>query len=111
MVLFTAAAAAMCLYVLGVGGVSAGFVALAIGVTNSIMFPVIFTLTLERSTASPAATSGMLCTCIIGGAVLPPLTGLVAGSAGYGIAFIVPAICYSLLSLFSMAAAAVPARC
>jgi FHS family L-fucose permease-like MFS transporter len=111
MVLFTAAAAAMCLYVLGVGGVSAGFVALAIGVTNSIMFPVIFTLTLERSTASPAATSGMLCTCIIGGAVLPPLTGLVAGSAGYGIAFIVPAICYSLLSLFSMAAVAVPARC
>ena len=97
---------------LGVGGVSAGFVALAIGVANSIMFPVIFTLTLERSTASPAATSEMLCTCIIGAAaVLPPLTGLDAGSAGYGMAFIVPAICYVLLGLFSMAAAVVLARC
>ncbi|PTS91000.1 MFS transporter [Sphingomonas sp. HMWF008] len=104
--LFTATAAAMCLYVLGVGGVSAGFVALAIGLTNSIMFPVIFTLTLERSTASPAATSGLLCTCIVGGAVLPPLTGMVAGSAGYVMAFIVPAFCYALLCLFSLAATA-----
>ena len=57
--LFTAVAAAMCLYVVAIGGVSAGFVALAIGLFNSIMFPVIFTLTLERSTASQEATSGL----------------------------------------------------
>ncbi|MDF3014169.1 MAG: transporter, partial [Cellvibrio sp.] len=41
---FTGGAALMCLYVFSVGGVSAGFVALAIGLFNSIMFPVIFTL-------------------------------------------------------------------
>ncbi len=46
---FTAIACAMCLYVAAVGGVAAGFVALAIGLFNSIMFPVIFTITLERS--------------------------------------------------------------
>ena len=51
-----------------IGGVSAGFVALAIGLFNSIMFPVIFTLTLERSSASDEATSGLLCTAIVGGA-------------------------------------------
>src|SRR3546814_8110452 len=51
LVIFTAIAALLCLYIIFVGGVSAGFVALSIGLFNSIMFPVIFTLTLERSTA------------------------------------------------------------
>lgn len=108
--LFTAVAAAMCVYVALVGGVSGGFVALAIGLFNSIMFPVIFTLTLERSSASSEATSGFLCTCIIGGAVLPPLTGLVAGAAGYLAAFLVPAVCYALLCLFAVTAGRAPLR-
>lgn len=107
---FTTAAAAMCLYVAMVGGVSAGFVALAIGLVNSIMFPVIFTLTLERSSATSEATSGFLCTCIIGGAVLPPLVGLAAGAGGYLVAFLVPAACYVALCLFSIAIARVPLR-
>src|SRR3546814_9491545 len=62
LVIFTAIAALLCLYIIFVGGVSAGFVALSIGLFNSIMFPVIFTLTLERSTARAEATSGLLCT-------------------------------------------------
>ena len=92
---FTAIAAAMCLYVVVVGGVSAGFVALAIGLFNSIMFPVIFTLTLERSSASEEATSGLLCTAIIGGAFVPLLVGTVSGSFGYG---------HALLCVFALAA-------
>ncbi len=102
--IFTAVAAAMCLYVVAVGGVSGGYVALSIGLFNSIMFPVIFTLTLERSTASEQATSGFLCTAIVGGAVLPPLVGLVSGSVGYITAMAVPAACYVVLSLFAMKA-------
>ncbi len=105
---FTAAAMLMCLYVFTVGGVSAGFVALAIGLFNSIMFPVIFTLTLERSTASEQATSGMLCTSIIGGAFVPLLVGAVSDSAGYAMAFIVPAACYALLCAFSISARRAP---
>ncbi|RYD53775.1 MAG: MFS transporter [Sphingomonadales bacterium] len=102
--LFTAVAAAMCLYVFAVGGVSAGFVALAIGLFNSIMFPVIFTLTLERSTASAEATSGLLCTAIVGGALLPLLVGAVSDGNGYGFAMIVPALCYVVLCGFAFAA-------
>src|SRR3546814_8590058 len=60
LVIFTAIAALLCLYIIFVGGVSAGFVALSIGLFNSIMFPVIFTLTLERSTARAEATSGQI---------------------------------------------------
>ena len=106
--LFTAIATAMCLYVVVVGGVTAGFVALAIGLFNSIMFPVIFTLTLERSSASAESTSGLLCTAIVGGAVLPLLVGLVSGAYGYAFALIVPAACYVALCVFAIAAGRAP---
>ncbi|HET9511271.1 MAG TPA: MFS transporter [Sphingomonas sp.] len=98
-------------YVLFVGGVGAGFAALSMGLFNSIMFPVIFTLTLERSTASQEATSGFLCFSIVGGAVIPPLTGLVSGATGsYATAFIVPAACYAALVVFALAAAGAKVR-
>ena len=101
---FTGAAALMCAYVFAIGGVSAGYVALAIGLFNSIMFPVIFTITLERSTASEEATSGFLCFSIIGGAAIPPLVGLVSQNSDYVTAFIVPAICYAILVFFAISA-------
>lgn len=108
--IFTGAAASMCLYVFAVGGVSAGYVALAIGLFNSIMFPVIFTLTLERSTASAEATSGFLCFSIVGGAAIPPLAGLVSQSSDYVTSFIVPAACYAVLLGFALAARRAPVR-
>src|SRR3546814_10260865 len=49
--LSTAIAAMLCLYVVTVGGATAGFVALSIGLFNSIMFPVIFTLRSEEHTS------------------------------------------------------------
>lgn len=107
--LFTAIAAGMCLYVFAIGGVSGGFVALSIGLFNSIMFPVIFTLTLERSEASAEATSGLLCTAIVGGALLPLLVGKVSDANGYAFAMIVPAVCYVVLCLFAVAAGRTPA--
>lgn len=100
---FTGIAAALCLYVFAVGGVSAGYAALSIGLFNSIMFPVIFTITLERSTASEEATSGFLCFSIVGGAAIPPLVGLVSDKTNYVSAFIVPALCYAALCAFAVA--------
>lgn len=107
---FTAVAAAMCVYVVVVGGVSAGFVALSIGLFNSIMFPVIFTLTLERSTAPAAATSGLLCTAIVGGALVPLLVGALADASGYTAALILPAACYLFLCAFAVLAGKAPVR-
>jgi FHS family L-fucose permease-like MFS transporter len=106
---FAAIACLICIYVFSVGGVSAGYAALCIGLFNSIMFPVIFTLTLERSTAGEEATSGFLCFSIVGGAAIPPLVGVVSGATSYVTAFIVPAVCYALLAGFALAAARVGA--
>jgi FHS family L-fucose permease-like MFS transporter len=100
---FTAIATLMCLYVAFVGGVSAGFVALAIGLFNSIMFPVIFTITLERSSASVEATSGLLCTAIVGGALIPLVVGKMSEISSYHFALVVPAACYAVLCAFAIA--------
>jgi FHS family L-fucose permease-like MFS transporter len=101
---FTGMACAMCVYAFAIGGVSAGFVCIAIGLFNSIMFPVIFTITLERSTASEEATSGFLCFSIVGGAAIPPLVGLVSDYSDYVTALIVPALCYAVLCYFAISA-------
>ncbi|WP_052071797.1 MFS transporter [Sphingopyxis sp. MWB1] len=106
----TAIACILCLYIVFAGGVSAGFVALSIGLVNSIMFPLIFTLTLERSTARAEATSGLLCTAIIGGAIIPVAVGALSDSMGYAMAFILPALCYLLLCGFAMIAGRTPPR-
>ena len=68
------------------------------------MFPVIFTLTLERSSASTEATSGFLCLSIIGGALLPPLVGKIADLSDYATALAAPLVCYVVLLLFALAA-------
>ena len=65
----------LCVTVLVAEGPIAGFAALAIGFFNSIMFPTIFTLTLERSGVSQSSTSGLLCLAIFGGALLPIAVG------------------------------------
>jgi FHS family L-fucose permease-like MFS transporter len=74
------------------------------------MFPVIFTLTLERSTASRAATSGLLCVAIVGGAFLPRLAGHIADAGPMRAAYVVPLLAYLCICAFGLAAArALPA--
>lgn len=101
----TAAAAVLCLYVTQSSGVNASFAALLVGLFNSVMFPAIFTLTLERSSAPTSATSGLLCMAIFGGAILPPLAGRVADMAGLHLAFLIPVAGYVILTIFAVAAA------
>ena len=97
-------AALLCLVVTQVTGTTAAGAALSIGLFNSVMFPIIFTLTLERSTASQSATAGLLCVAIVGGAFVPLLFGLMSKSLGLSGAFVVPALCYVAIAIFATAA-------
>lgn len=101
-------AAVLCLAVSQGVGMPSAVCALAIGLFNSIMFPNIFTLTLERSSASTAATSGLLCMAIIGGAILPYLTGVIAdsvgGLSGRHVGFLLPMTAYALICVFAVTA-------
>jgi FHS family L-fucose permease-like MFS transporter len=97
-------AAILCLLVSQIAGHPAAMLAISIGLFNAIMFPVIFTLTLERSTAPAPATAALLCMAIVGGALVPPLFGKVADITTRSTAFFVPMVCYVLIALFALAA-------
>ena len=103
----TVIAAILCLVVTQTTGSTAAYAAIGVGFFNSIMFPTIFTLTLERSTAPVSATSGLLCTAIVGGAVLPLIGGMLVDDAAeiFNPAFFVPLVGYALLAVFAIGAA------
>ena len=97
-------AALLCFIVIAFDGSIAGYAALAIGFFNSIMFPTIFTITLERSGVSQNSTSGLLCLAIFGGAVLPMAVGALADVFGLTASFIVPLAAYVFIASFAIAA-------
>ncbi|UVO53780.1 sugar MFS transporter [Sphingomonas sp. SUN039] len=89
--------------------------AIFLGLFNSIMFPTIFTLTLERSSAPASATSGLMCMAICGGGFISILYGAVidmfADSVPVGarsLAFVVPLACYIYVLWFARAARHAP---
>ncbi len=95
--LATAAGAVMMLLFISahtIGAVS-GFSLLAVGLFNSIMFPTIFSLASEELGPRAASASGFIGVAIVGGAIIPPLTGHAADLTTLRLALIVPAICYA----------------
>ena len=85
------------------GGQVAAFSLLAIGVMNSIMFPTIFTLACDGLNERAADGSGVICVAIVGGAVIPPLTGTIADISGsLEFALVLPAVCYLLIAGFGL---------
>lgn len=90
-------------------GTVSGYSILAIGLMNSIMFPTIFTLACEGLGSRAADGSGIINVAIVGGAVVPPLTGWFADSSGsLQLALTIPAICYALIAGFGLWAARDP---
>jgi MFS transporter, FHS family, L-fucose permease len=76
-------------------GALSGWSLLAIGLMNSIMFPTIFSLACEGLGPRVAEGSGILCMAIVGGAIVPLLTGQAADWWGLKAALAVPAACYA----------------
>lgn len=97
------AAAGLCLAALVLPGTAGARGLLAVGLCNAIMFPTIFALSLERSSAGDAATSGLLVLAIGPGAALPLLAGGMADMAGLVWAFAVPVAAYLYIAGFALA--------
>ena len=75
---------------------------LAIGFFNSIMFPTIFSLATKDLGRFTSSASGVLCTAIVGGAVVPVVQGWAADTYGLMISFVVSAICYVYIVFFAI---------
>ena len=97
------AAALVLTSIVSTGGV-AGWTLIAVGLFNSIMFPTVFSLSLEGLGRKTAEGSGLLCMAIVGGAIVPLITGSIADASTIATALIVPVICYGLIVAFGLSA-------
>jgi len=75
---------------------------LAVGVFNSIMFPTIFTLAIDGLGKHTGQASGILCSAIVGGAIVPVIQGYFADTIGIHHAFFVPVLCYLFVAYYGM---------
>ena len=74
------------------GMTAAGFA--ACGFFTSVLFTLVFSGTINSFEENQGAISGLLCTAAVGGAVIPPLVGLVGDHLGLRAAMLVPALCF-----------------
>ncbi|HEV7779462.1 MAG TPA: L-fucose:H+ symporter permease [Luteibacter sp.] len=83
-------------------GSTAVYSIVAIGLFNSIMFPTIFALGIERLGPLTGKASSLLIMAIVGGAVVPTLQGLLADSIGVQHAFVLPLLCYGYIIFYGL---------
>ncbi len=86
-------------------GMLAVYSLIAIGLFNSIMFPTIFALSIERLGPLTSKASSLLIMAIVGGAVVPFLQGLLADRIGLHHSFILPLLCYGYIIFYGLVGA------
>ena len=101
------AGCAVCACVLALfSSVSHGEVAavtlISVGFFNSIMFPTIFALASDDLGEETPNASALLCMAIVGGAIIPEITGAVADASTLAMALVVPAVCYVWIAIFGV---------
>lgn len=75
---------------------------IAVGLCNSIMFPTIFSMSLNQLGKFTGQGSGILCMAIVGGAIVPFAQGFFADMIGLQWSFFVPAACYTFILYFGV---------
>jgi len=100
--IFAFLAVAMILISINTIGLISMWSILAVGLFNSIMFPTIFTLTLEGLGDLKAQASGLLCMAIVGGAVVPFAFGGLIDNFGFKTAFVLTIACYGYILYYGL---------
>ncbi len=98
--IFASLAITMILISINTEGLLSMWSILAVGLFNSIMFPTIFTLSLEGLGDLKAQASGLLCMAIVGGAIIPFIFGSLIDGFGFKTAFILTILCYGYILFF-----------
>lgn len=95
-------ASALVLTSMGTSGHIAAWAILLVGLFNSIMFPSIFTLSIDGLGPLTGKGSGLLVAAIVGGAILPVIQGVIADHIGVQHAFILPVVSYIYIAYFAL---------
>ena len=89
-------------------GIMSVYSMVLVGLCNSIMFPTIFTLGIKNlGPGEEQKGSGILATAILGGALIPVMTGELADKMGFRVAFLLPVICYAYIAILGLKNSAV----
>ncbi len=83
------------------GGVTGAVALIAVGLCNSIMYPTIYALALPGDAAKAPLGSMFLCMAVVGGAVVPLMTGVLADRIGLALSLLLPAACYIVIAAFA----------
>ena len=78
----------------------------ACGFFTSVLITLVFSGTINSFSENQGTISGLLCTAILGGALVPPAVGWVGDNFGMHAAMLLPAVCFAYvfgLSLFGKA--------
>lgn len=95
------AASLLVITMLSNGGLAMASV-IAIGLFNSIMFPTIFALSIERLGPMTSKASSLLVMAIVGGALIPLAMGWLADRHGLQHAFLLPMLCYGYILFYAL---------
>ena len=97
---FAAVDVALCIAAATAGGNAGLYALMATSFFMSIQFPTIFTISLRGLGEHTKAGSSFLVMAIVGGAIIPPLMGLVSDARSINVAFFVPAACFAVVAWF-----------
>lgn len=95
--------ALLCLELIFGKGITTIYAMLGIAFFMSIMFPTIFALGINGLGIDSKAGSSLLVMSIVGGALLPPLLGLISDKTGdFRTGYIVPLVCFIVVLFFGI---------
>jgi FHS family L-fucose permease-like MFS transporter len=75
---------------------------ISVGLFNSVMFPIIFTLGVDGLGKLTSQGSSLLVMAIVGGAIIPVVQGAFADAIGIHTAFFIPALCYLYVVFYGL---------
>lgn len=78
------------------------FYLIGIGALISVLFPTIFSLGIEGAGPFTEKGSAMINMAIFGGAVFPPLQGLLADSKGVQVSYLIPCFCCIVIVVYGI---------
>ena len=73
-----------------------------VGLFTSIMYPIIFTLSISDLGGYTKTASSLLIMGIVGGAIVPPIMGQISDQSAIRYSFVMPVLCYAYVIFFAL---------
>ena len=100
--IFASIAILLTIIVITIGGRAGIYSLVAVSACMSLMFPTIYGLALKDVGQDAEIGSAGLIMAILGGSLLPPLQAMIIDAGHTPLSFIVPAICFVIILLYSI---------